>query len=85
MSRVRRSLLLVGLLAFASSAASAQGCSMCKTGAETASAEQQRSLNHGILMLALPSVVIFAGISVLAFRYRPSASLRSKRAPEPQD
>ena len=84
MSRVRN-LFLLAALALTPGLASAQGCSMCKTGAETASPEQQRSLNHGILMLALPSVAIFAGISVLAFRYRPSASLRSKRAPEPQD
>jgi len=84
-SRVVRSLVLLGLLAFASRLVSAQGCSMCKTGAESASAEQQHSLNHGILILALPSVAIFAGLSVLAFRYRPSTSNSSKRPPEPQD
>ncbi len=48
----------------------AQGCSMCKTGSEAVAAEQQRSLNRGILILALPSVVIFAGLSIFAFRYR---------------
>ena len=61
-----------GALVFllASTAALAQGCSMCKTSAEAAAAEQQKALNHGILMLAIPSVVIFGGLAVFAVRYR---------------
>ena len=63
---------LVGVLLFvmATTAAFAQGCSMCKTSAEAASAEQQKALNQGILVLAIPSVVIFGGLSIFAVRYR---------------
>ncbi|MFL6299008.1 MAG: hypothetical protein ACJ71N_00195 [Terriglobales bacterium] len=56
-----------------------QGCSMCKTSSEAAAAEQQRSLNHGILILALPSVVIFAGLSIFAFRYRSRESASASK------
>jgi heme/copper-type cytochrome/quinol oxidase subunit 2 len=63
---------LVFLLA--TTAAFAQGCSMCKTSAEAAAAEQQKALNHGILILAIPSVVIFGGLSVFAIRYRSKSA-----------
>jgi hypothetical protein len=43
---------------------------MCKTSAEAAAAEQQKALNHGILILAIPSVLIFGGLSLFAVRYR---------------
>ncbi len=52
----------------------AQGCSMCKTNAESAAAEQQKALNRGIVMLALPSVIIFGGLSIFAIRYRRNDS-----------
>ncbi len=52
----------------------AQGCSMCKTSAEAAAAEQQKALNRGILMLALPSVIIFGGLSIFAVRYRSKSA-----------
>jgi heme/copper-type cytochrome/quinol oxidase subunit 2 len=58
------------LLSLAATAGFAQGCSMCKTSAEAASAEQQKALNRGILMLAAPSVLIFGGLSIFAVRYR---------------
>ena len=45
-------LLLAGTTGFA------QGCSMCKTSAEAAAKQQQKALNHGILMLAIPSVLV---------------------------
>ena len=47
---------------------------MCKTSAEAAAAEQQKALNRGILMLAIPSVVIFGGLSIFAVRYRAKAA-----------
>src|SRR5439155_13793147 len=54
-----RHLALYCLLSLPGSVALAQGCSMCKTSAEAAAAEQQKALNRGILVLALPSVIIF--------------------------
>ena len=65
-----RHLALWSLLSLPGSFALAQGCSMCKTSAEAAAAEEQKALNRGILMLAVPSVVIFGGLSIFAVRYR---------------
>jgi heme/copper-type cytochrome/quinol oxidase subunit 2 len=62
------------ILLLASLPVFAQGCSMCKTNAESAAAEQQKALNRGIVMLALPSVIIFGGLSIFAIRYRRNDS-----------
>jgi len=51
---------------------------MCKTSAEAASAEQQKALNHGIVMLAVPSVLIFGGLFALAFRFKPSTAAKEQ-------
>ena len=69
-----KQLALWTLLALPGSVATAQGCSMCKTSAEAAAAEQQKAMNRGILVLALPSVIIFGGLSIFAMRYRSKAS-----------
>jgi hypothetical protein len=84
---VSRRRLAVALLAAVLSPvyATGQGCSMCKTGAEAASAQQQKALNRGIVMLALPSVLIFGGLFVLAFRFRPSTPSEKKRDKSGQD
>jgi heme/copper-type cytochrome/quinol oxidase subunit 2 len=62
-----------------------QGCSMCKTGAEAASTEQQKALNRGIVMLSVPSVLIFGGLFVLAFRFRASPAAKEKSAESGRD
>jgi hypothetical protein len=62
-----------------------QGCSMCKTGAEAASAEQQKAMNRGILMLSVPSVLLFGGLFVLAFRFRPSTASKERCSPRSPD
>lgn len=61
----------------------AQGCAMCKTLAEAQGPEGQRAMNLAILVLLIPTVLIFVGILFWAFRFRdrnqteefPSAAL----------
>ncbi len=72
--KLLRYFALVAVLLLPIAPAVAQGCSMCKTTAEAAAAEQQKSLNYGILVLAIPSIVIFGGLSVFAVRYRSKES-----------
>lgn len=79
-----RQLALWGLLSLPGSAF-AQGCSMCKTSAEAAAAEQQKALNRGILMLAIPSVVIFGGLSIFAVRYSAKGPIKPDKPAEKHD
>ena len=70
---VRRAVVcsfLVGqLFAFAPGVA-AQGCAMCYDSAKQQSAEAASALNTGILVLLLPSLLLFGGVVVTAFRRR---------------
>jgi heme/copper-type cytochrome/quinol oxidase subunit 2 len=68
--RILRNFLAPIAFLLATTAAFSQGCSMCKASAEAAAAEEQKALNHGILLLAIPSVVIFGGLTIFAVRYR---------------
>ena len=80
--RPLKQLALWALLALPGSVALAQGCSMCKTSAEATAAEQQKAMNRGILVLALPPVIIFGGLSIFAMRYRskrPDAEPRREK------
>jgi heme/copper-type cytochrome/quinol oxidase subunit 2 len=85
MSRLKQFVLIGALLLLPITPAAAQGCSMCKTTAEAAAAEQQRSLNHGILVLAIPSVVIFGGLSVFAVRYRSTETSGQSESDQSED
>ena len=80
-----RNLALWSLLGLPGSIAFAQGCSMCKTSAEAAAAQQQKALNRGILMLAIPSVVIFGGLSIFAIRYRAKTAIKPDEGAEKDD
>jgi len=48
----------------------AQGCVACRTSAAAGGAEAARALDHGILVLLIPTISIFVGILAFAFRYR---------------
>ena len=48
----------------------AQGCVACRTSAAAGGAEAARALDHGILILLVPTLSIFVGILFFAFRYR---------------
>ncbi len=69
---LRRSVFLFLLCALCASAfgssAFAQGCAMCYTSAEAAGPAAQRSLDIGILVLLVPTLLMFIGIVVLAVR-----------------
>lgn len=52
----------------ASGSAFSQSCAMCYTSAAAARAEGIRALQHGILILLVPPLLIFTGICVAAFR-----------------
>ena len=66
--RVARLVLaLLGGLALAPSAC-AQGCALCYTTAASASAAAIRSLDLGIVVLLVPSLVMFVAVLVFAVR-----------------
>ena len=60
-------LLVLGEL-LAPMPARAQGCSMCYTSAEAAGPAGQRALDFGILILLIPTLLMFVGIIVFAVR-----------------
>ncbi len=63
-------LVLAVLLACAVPAAHAQGCAMCRQSAAAMDAQKQKTLDLAILILLLPTVSIFAGVILWAFRKR---------------
>jgi len=65
------SLLLAGLaMSLFAPAATAQGCAMCATTAAQQNERAAQSLNLGILMLLVPSLLLFGGVAFLALRAR---------------
>jgi hypothetical protein len=48
----------------------AQSCSLCYTQAASATARFIQALRSGILVLIIPPVFLYAGISILAYRKR---------------
>ncbi len=48
----------------------AQGCAMCYTSASAAKASAIQALRSGILILLIPSLLIFAATAVLVIRRR---------------
>jgi hypothetical protein len=58
------------LLALNASPAFSQGCSMCRDNAAAASADTQRSLRRGIVVLLVPSLGAMVGLIGLAYRHR---------------
>ena len=60
------SLLLVSL----DPSAAAQGCAMCYQNASATGPQGAQALRHGILILMLPTLSLFAGIFALIYRRR---------------
>lgn len=50
--------------------AAAQGCALCKTAVEAAGPEAGGVMNLAILILLVPTLSIFVGILLWAFRHR---------------
>jgi hypothetical protein len=67
--------VFVGIAIFAIAAphAAAQGCAMCYQNAASSGAQGRAALRHGILILLLPALGLFAGIFVLIVRRRDAA------------
>lgn len=59
----------LAVLTLAPSAA-AQGCAMCYDSASQQGPEAARALNIGIVVLLLPSLLLFGGVVVTALRHR---------------
>jgi len=66
---VAASLALVAAL-FSASAVFAQGCALCYTDAAATGPQTQAALRHGILVLMIPPMFIFAGLFLLLYRRR---------------
>ena len=67
MRSARLLLLAVFVLAFAPRAF-AQGCALCYTTAAAAGPAAARSLDFAILVLLVPTLILFVAVLVLAFR-----------------
>ena len=50
--------------------AAAQGCAMCYQNASASGAQGREALRHGVLVLLLPTLSLFAGILALIYRRR---------------
>lgn len=59
--------LLAGALVSASSAF-AQGCALCYADAAASGPQTQAALRHGILVLMIPPMIIFAGFFFLLYK-----------------
>jgi hypothetical protein len=70
MTLPRTIFVLAAALLAAAPEAFAQGCVACRTSAAAGGAEAARALDHGILVLLIPTISIFVGILAFAFRYR---------------
>lgn len=73
--------VLAGSLGLAVPTASAQSCAMCYQNAAAAGPQGRVALQHGILILALPAIALFAGILLLLYSRRNLW----RRASLPQD
>lgn len=65
-----RGLLSFGAVAAFAQTISAQGCAMCYQSAAATGDHSRVALQHGILILLIPSVGLFAGIFVLIYSRR---------------
>ncbi len=63
--------LLLAVVALAcATPALAQGCAMCAQNAAAQNARAQQALNNGILMLVGPTVLLFGGVFLVAYKRR---------------
>ncbi len=76
-------LVLAVLLACAVPAAHAQGCAMCRQSAAAMDAQKQKALDLAILILLLPTVSIFGGVILWAFRKGARGEQENPLTPAP--
>ena len=58
----------------------AQGCAMCRTEAEATGPQGANSLNLAIFVLLIPTVTIFVGVVLWAFRFRNRSFFEEEQA-----
>ncbi len=71
-----------GISLLASATASAQSCAMCYSSAAAAKGDGIRALQHGIILLLIPPMLIFVGIFAVAFRSKERFQEPTVREPE---
>jgi hypothetical protein len=72
MTRVKKLsalLVLAAVLALAPASYS-QGCIMCRTSAAAGGDEAMKAFDLAVLVLLVPTILLFCGILAFAFRYR---------------
>jgi hypothetical protein len=62
------STIAIAIVAMLAPHAAAQGCAMCYQNAAASGAKGQAALRHGILILLIPALGVFAGIFWTIFR-----------------
>jgi hypothetical protein len=55
-----------------------QGCAMCYTSVAGGGKSVIHALQGGIIVLLIPPVLLFSGLTILLFRWRTSASNRTR-------
>ncbi len=65
---ISRAVLCVFCASLASSCAFAQTCALCYEQAAQSGARTSRAIDHGILVLLVPTLLMFAGVLVFAVR-----------------
>ncbi|MGH9788051.1 MAG: hypothetical protein ACRD4U_05050 [Candidatus Acidiferrales bacterium] len=72
-------LLVIATALIAAPLSYAQGCIMCRTSAAAGGADAAKTFDLAILVLLIPTISIFVGILVFAFRRR------NRQAEEPPE
>ncbi len=83
MSRVKKltALLILAVALLAAPLAYPQGCVMCRTSAAAGGEEAMKAFDLAVLVLLVPTVLLFVGILAFAFRYRNHPSADTEATP----
>lgn len=68
MKRIAQIAVATSAALLAASGAFAQGCAMCYSQASAAGAHAQKSLDWGIFILLIPSLILFGGVFAMLMR-----------------
>jgi len=83
MSRTKKlnALLILAVALVAAPLAYPQGCVMCRTSAAAGGEEAMKAFDLAVLVLLVPTVLLFVGILAFAFRYRNHPPGESQELP----
>ncbi len=72
MTRVKKltALLILAVALLAAPLAYPQGCVMCRTSAAAGGEEAMKAFDLAVVVLLVPTILLFVGILAYAFRYR---------------